>query len=368
MSAPRTERPLVQLSRGKGPAVHRYYDVPVEEPGGDRLIYFEFDDEAIPGAGTVLVCDGDGGNVCEVGRAEHAIGHIGASHAWLGRGRIGYCPHKAPPTITRIVNLDDGTHRDVDIEVRSFHPSTGLGIAHRQLHELSGEFADPRWALLSWDVTTDEVRPIVDVDTIMRSHPLRDQCDAQLLRLQNPKWSPDGQRLFAVLTNERAVKTAEGAEHPPVKIKSLVLVDADGSNLKYLGEFGHHPMWAPSGRYLIAHNPRPDGDGQDLVRFPLDGGRAEPFIEHFIGIHSSLDSDEKRVLTDVFDHPEPGDGSVLLYDVDTGRHEVLARGRHEKRDHQNGTHIHPVFARDESRIFFNHAATGWPQLYSLSLT
>ena len=367
MNAPWSERPLVQLSRGGGPSVHRYYDVPIEEPGGGRLVYFEFDDETIPCPGTVLACDGDGSNVCRVGRAEHAIGHIGAGHAWLGRGRIGYCPHKPPPTITRIIQLDEGTCRDIDIEVRSFDPITGLGIAHRQLHELSSNVADPRRALLSWNVTTDEVRPIVDIDTIMKAHPLGDRCDHDLLRLQNPKWSPDGQRLFAVLTNERAVRTAEGAGHPPVNIKSLVLVDADGSNLKYLGEFGHHPMWAPSGRYLIAHNPRPDGDGQDLVRFPLDGGRPEPLIEHFIGIHSSLDSGEKRVLTDAFDHPEAGDGSVLLYDVDAGRREVLARGGHEKRDHQSGTHIHPVFARDENRIFFNHAASGWPQLYALSL-
>ena len=364
---PTGSRPIHQLSRGRGPAVHRYYDVELEEPGGERLLYFEFDGESIPGPGCVVVCDADGQEARQVGFAEHAIGHIGAGQAWLGRGVVGFCPSKSPPTLTRIIDLADGSRRQIDLEVRSFHNETGLAIAQRAGAQNADDARDPRRQLLVCDLHSGAERTVLTTQIILSEHPLRDRCRRDLVRFQNPKWSPDGSQLFAVFTDEGHEATATGTRWRPAKVKSLIVVDADGHNPRYLGEFGHHPMWAPSGRYLIAHNRRADGEGQDLVAFDLDGGGPRPLIERFTGIHSTLDRAEHRVISDAFDYPETGDGSVLLYDLATGGCEVLARGPHHKRHHFDGSHIHPAWSRDEKRIFFNHAATGSPQLYAINL-
>ena len=58
---------ITRLSTGTKPAIHRYYDNPVESPDGKHILFFEFDGP-IPGPGTVMIADPQGGNPQAVAR------------------------------------------------------------------------------------------------------------------------------------------------------------------------------------------------------------------------------------------------------------------------------------------------------------
>jgi hypothetical protein len=124
-------------------------------------------------------------------------------------------------------------------------------------------------------------------------------------------------------------------------------------------------MWAPDGSYLMVH--RRSGATQDLVALPVDGGEPCVLIGGFVGVHSSLDRDMRRVVTDAYRYEGEGRGAVLLYDLSTGRREVVCAGVHKRSDHTTGSHIHPQWSRDETRIIFNLADSGAPQVYAVEV-
>jgi hypothetical protein len=351
------------ISRGNGPAVHRYYDVPLEEPDGDRLIYFEFDDQQIPGPGNVIICGPNGESPLQVGRASHAIGHVGASQAWLGKGLICYTD-RLPATITRIRDVDGDQQRDVAMEIRNFDVASRIAVGHRH-RDQSTDGAAMEPTLVRWDMAADAFLPLVSVADILAVHPRADRARRELVTLKNAKFSPDGKQVLVVLSDEGWAETPSGRRWRNPTVKSLIVVPIDGTGFKYLGEFGHHPMWAPTGDGVIAHQTR--RGGQDLAFFPLSGEGPRVLIADFVGTHSALDRAGQRVVTDVFGFPSEPDGSLLLYDVKTGRRETLVTGPHARRDHMTGSHPHPVWSRDERRIYFNHAASGVPQVYALEL-
>ena len=179
------------------------------------------------------------------------------------------------------------------------------------------------------------------------------------MNLMNAKWAPDGRRCFVVFTDEIWCRV----NARPRTIKSLIVAEP-GGEATFLGDFTHHPMWAPDGSFVLAHLER---DGvQDLVAYRPGGRRPEVILPKFTGIHTSLDAAGRRALTDAFDD-EAGTGSVRLVDLADGAVEVLDEGPHVRHDHTGGSHIHPQFSRDGASVYYNLAAEGQPQLYRLRL-
>lgn len=349
-----------QLSRGRGPAVHQYYDIPVEEPGGGRIVYYEFDGE-IPGPGTVIVADDDGSDPREVGRGEESIGHVGAQARWVGAGRVAYSPRQQSAGGTRVVELDSGDSFDLPHTLRSYCEPTGVGAmiggggghgATRDLTRLQ--------TLRLWNSGTGEIRTRLTAECAHAVHPQRDRFEPDRSNFQNAKFSPDGSRVFIVFGTE--VYRNMGGDRAYPRIKCLLLMSTEGDDVTYLGEFGHHPMWTPDGSGIIAHVI--DDGVQNLLRYPLDGSPPQPFLQNQPGIHASLDRAGRRLVTDVFDEET---ARIALVDVPTGRERTLAEGPHAVRDHIRGCHPHPQWSRDEGRIFFNMADSGVPQVYDVVL-
>lgn len=359
-----TDLALTRLSRGRGPAIHRYYDIPAESPDASHIIYFEWDG-MIPGGGTVIVAAADGSKPQEVGRVDQgAIGHVGGLQLWLDDETIAFRPGGQTGRFTRVVSLGDGTNRDLDGDLRSYCEATGQAAVFRGLREDAEEWFAPRQRpeLGVMDPTDGSWRQVLSIEQATDLHPDGDRLDVNEMNMMNAKFSPDGESLFVVFTDE--IYRRRGGASSARKIKSLIVVETGPPfGARYLGEFAHHPMWTPDGQSVIAH--RDSDDGQNLLRYPLDGGEPEVLVAGFAGVHTSLNAAQTHVITDVFDWPEPGEASLLLYELSGGEAVALARGPHDRHDHGEGTHVHPQWSRDESRIVFNHRCTGVPQLYAV---
>lgn len=358
---------VTKLSVPNTPCIHRYYDVPCESPDGRRILYFAFDG-SVPGPGSVIVADHDGGDPETAARAEgDCIGHVGAQCTWLDDGTIAFAPGGDGKTTTRILSLEDGSSRDVDGSIRSFHaPTRRAALLLCDPKSDAGEFSRQRRALLELlDMQSGERRTLLRIRQAIGVHPQRDRIDPATMNFQNCKFSPDGRTLSVVFTN--MIYRKQFGPDGVLPVKSLVLVDTDGTDVRYLGEFGHHPMWAPDGSYILAQNRASGENGQDLVAYPADGSEPYPLLRDFTGVHTSLDSAMARVVTDAYNCPRTGRASVLLYDLASRKADKIAEGAQTDVDHTTGCHVHPQWSRDESRILFNMSDSGSPALYALDL-
>jgi hypothetical protein len=361
-----SDRTVTRLTPGPAPAIHRYYDVPVEEPpgGGGRILYFRFDSERIPGPGTVVVADADGGNPVEVGRGEEGIGHVGAGQTWVAPGRVAFSPRQQSEGTSVIVDVATGEATPIESNIRSVCEATAEAVIMGGGGAARATRLDRIQTMRMLDLASGVSRPLLAVEQAWSIHPRKNEFEPGISNFQNPKFSPDGRHLFVVFGTQVYTMQTERKDLP--RIKSLILMDTRGEDVVYLGEFGHHPMWLPDGSGIIAYCNDAAGR-QDLMRFSLDGGGSEMFVENLPGMHCSSDRAGRRLVTDVFGAPAEDQVSVILVHLADGRRETLAAGRHAGRDHMTGCHPHPQWSRDESRIFFNHPDSGAPQLYAVSV-
>jgi len=348
-----------QLSPGDRPAIHRYYDVPVQEFQGTRILYFAFHSETIPGPGDVMVADYDGFNAHKIGESNDALGHTGGDQTWLGPSLVSYCSTRTPQVQAYVYDLEKQESHPIDGVIRSFHHKTGLAIME---YPNKGSRNMLRQQIKLWNMHNNKLDHLIQVSDIVPHHPLVDIFDPAQINLMNPKWHPAGTRFFVVFTTQIYAKQ----HNLPRKIKSLILADSTGKNIQYIGEFSHHPMWTPDGKHIVAHVQTETG--QDLMLYSLTPDiKPQLLIEDFKGVHSSFNSTASQVVTDIFDYPEKGQASIGLYTVETGTLEILATGIHPDTDHTTGCHPHPQWSPNDKRIYFNMSDTGVPQLYALDI-
>ncbi|HCR31249.1 MAG TPA: hypothetical protein DIV79_14665, partial [Opitutae bacterium] len=104
-------------------------------------------------------------------------------------------------------------------------------------------------------------------------------------------------------------------------VKSAMLSDREGKNMRYVSEVGQHPMWFFDDALLSyvrqpGFNHYENPSAQDVMIHPVDGSPGYPLVKNAIGIHGSISPDGKYFATDVFHWPEPNTHAVLLYKVD----------------------------------------------------
>jgi Tol biopolymer transport system component len=345
-------RPVQQIS-GDSPAIHAYYDLCPESPDGRWVTYFEFLGD-VPGPGRVVVARPDGSESRTIAESPSGSAHNGALQQWAGDGHVVFSPPGEGPATSAVASLGDEPPREVPGAVRMVHPQGSLALAS------PGRPAHAVWLI---DLKRGKARTLLTVEDGLAVHPEAEAIEKpEALIFMNSKWSPDGRRFLTVFNNEGYRR-----RHPELRrVKSLLVGEADGSGLRYLKDFGHHPSWSPDGAFVHSYD-RSDEGGQDMVAQPLDGQEAQVVLRGALGVHGTLSLDGRRLITDVYDWPEAGRAAILRYDLTTGGYDVLVLMALPDTTHKAGCHPHPVFSRDRKRVYFNSTDSGVPRLYAIEL-
>lgn len=356
-----------QISAGTAPTMHAYMDICPESPDAKNITYFEFED-TVPGWGRVVVANRDGSEPRYISGRIRGGDHDGTRQQWLDNDHVLFGIEDEAWSI--IVNVKDNTSRKVKGSIGMVSETNGKGLTHNNYpaSQYKGTDRKPSEVMIM-DLEKGTTQVLLNRKEMVSMHPRRaiieDPKWKDMGVFKHPKWSPDGTQFFWVYmleikgTNQKLVKSA-------------LLADADGSNIRYVTEIGQHAMW--SGNNALLSYIRPEGfhitdnpSGQQVMIHPINGDPEYPLIPNALGIHGSLNPKGDLFVTDIFDWPEKGTHAVLIYDVASGDYRELLRMRAEKNDPKNSMHPHPVWSRDGNGIYFNGSDTGKRRLYFIDL-
>jgi len=145
------------------------------------------------------------------------------------------------------------------------------------------------------------------------------------------------------------------------RVKDIYVVNADGTGLKRVGEFGNHPLWHPNGKEILTNSPLEGRPGNSLVLTDVETCEDRLATDKISGAgHPSFSPDGSRIMVDYVLARE-GYGSLNMVDVGSGRVEHLVQMRVMDHSHV-GTHLHPVWRHDGKQVMYASDASGTAQL------
>ena len=367
-----TDKTLYRVSDGTGPSVHACYDICPESPDGTRVVYFRFENDA-PGPGDIVLHERQAGGHHTIGRSPRGTTHAGARQQWADPERVLWSEVDVVGPHVMVYALPGDTLQPLDGACDTVSAEHNRTLYHSSLLREFGW--DPsEEAVWSLDLATGNVDTFIIREQALEAHPHVDGLVPEQMRFWHSRWSPDGSQLFVVFTNTLAASDNPG-EVP--QVTSLMLADADGTNLRYLWPCGEDPTWTPDGRSIHAHeygplrpeagNPpaghsREERGEQILVMRPLDG--SEPTVlQRGPGRHSSLCPHGSRLITEVV---QQDTAEIRLYEApgdEPENYEVLVSYAAQK----TGIHGHPAWSRDGERVYFNGRREGTVQLYCVEI-
>lgn len=361
---PRTGREVWQMTRSDQASFHSYYDLCPWSPDGTRIIFCAME----PGAdrGDIYWMDATEGTLRRCGHSRAVNPHTGAHQQWLGDGeRFAYEDRDEGGPVVRVVEPATGAEARVPGAMRMVSPDGRLFASHTDPHDEAAIARRDRAGLSLTTVDGGQPRLIASLAAALALNPQRDAIADRHLYLKHPKWSPAGDRLFFVFTNEIHYERLYGEP----RVKDIYAVDADGGNLRFVCSFslGHHPSWHPDGRrILLNRRPAPDAPFQFLL-VDADSGAAEPVTDLIEGGgHPLFSPDGRRLVVEYVSASRDGEGRVVCVDLARSRAEELARFPVVDHTHE-GTHIHPTWSRDGRFVLYNSDQSGHAEIYVVPL-
>ncbi|MFC1451785.1 hypothetical protein ACFLSJ_00400 [Verrucomicrobiota bacterium] len=184
--------------------------------------------------------------------------------------------------------------------------------------------------------------------------PNRDEFRPEDMMLGNTKWRPDSQyMLIAMWTHSR----------PQVR-RSLYIASRDGTEIRWLTHFAHHHSWTPDGQRILFNDRLPVGtEGTAEPRMLLvdfDGVNRHVVFDEPVGSHPAMHPDGTAIL-------DADTKGIYVVRLDRNRIERLAAFASAFDSTHHGTHPHPVWNQDGTRILHNSAESGHSEIYHIAI-
>ncbi|SEE85051.1 TolB family protein [Ruania alba] len=359
-----TGRQILQLTNSSAHSVHSYYDNPPWCPITSRVTF----SRRRPGAldGEICVIDADGGQPVSVASSHAMTPNDGAMPQWSHDGaRIYFRDRDEAGALVAWVDVASGERSQHRGDLRMIRPGAHEHAFHTDRRHMSDDAVlrerDSAGVFVQ-NLETGSTHQLASIEDCVRLHPRRAEIAGWHLYVKHTKWSPDGSRLMFVFTNEKFYD-AKFVELP--RVKDVYVVDADGQNLRRVGEFGAHPSWHPGGEEIFANSPFGDRPGNSLVLMDTRTGDTRLATTAMGGFgHPSYSPDGTRVVVDHVIASE-GTASLNLIHAESGTVEHLVQVAVTDHSHL-GTHLHPVWSRDGRQILYASDASGTAQLCVIS--
>jgi len=291
----------------------------------------------------------------------------GALAQWSADGKRVYFKDRADgQRLIGWVDPDTGETGSHVGDLRMIRP-TGHENAHHTSHSDYAEEDVPRMkdqhGVFAQDLETGQSRQLASLSDCLALHPRRDEIADWHLFVKHTKWSPDGSQMMFVFTNEIHFDKKYG-ELP--RVKDIYVVNADGSGLKRVGQFGNHPLWHPNGREILTNSPFAESRGNRLVLTDVDTGADRLAATCLNGYgHPSFSPDGNHIVADVVDRNTKV-ARFELVNVAADTSQTLVEMPVTDHTHA-GTHLHPVWRHDGSQILYASDASGIAQLCVIDL-
>lgn len=356
-----TGRRVLQLTTNDQRSVHGYYDLPPWSPVDGRIAFSRMTE---PGStsGDICVMDADGSNLHKVAESRAMTPNGGALAQWAADGsRVYFKDRDGDKRLMGWVNPDTGESGSHRGDLRMISPAGHLHAYHT-LHSDYAEDDVPKLkdvhGVFAQDLDSGESKQLATLSDCLGIHPRRDEIVDWHMFVKHTKWSPDGSRMMFVFTNEIHFDK-KYCELP--RVKDVYVVNADGSDLKRVGEFGNHPLWHPNGREILTNSRFEGSESNKLLLTDVETGEERLAVTCVNGYgHPSFSPDGKHIVVDVVNN-KTKEAQILLVDVEADTAETILELSVFDHSH-GGTHLHPVWRQDGSQILYASDASEICQL------
>ena len=319
---PETGRMIWRMTVSKTNDKHCYYSEQPWSPDMKRILWSSGQPSALSKTGSIWVMDADGSNFRKLVDDVPYNMHTGTNAVWSPDGRYVYwggsgaCDLEGRPV----------QRPEVDEYLRSKeeYRKGPIHITNAMCYALS---------------------------------PHKKLLDERPASVRNPKWSPDRKTFMIGFSNEDEDPVT--FKRTPPTVKELYLIDADGTNFRRLGDYGHHHSWVPDSKHVIFAGQKNEG----LVYQAIDGS-SRRIISQTTGTHASVNPQLTMAVTDCYNNDTgPYMDYLLLIHLKDGRVEKLAKTpRTHPRTHA-WTHPNPSWSPDGSMVMYDSDESGVCQVY-----